>query len=503
MKKPNIISNFLKLNIITIFIIFQCAKIMPPPGGPPDKTPPKLVKTIPPVKNYLQNNEVTIIFSEEIKKNTVINSFSIHPKLKYKLNIKNNKINIKLKETPEDSIVIINFNTQLEDIHNNKILNDILLIYGPKNKIPENSIKGKLYLFDNSIDLSKVKLNLYDNKKKIREFNFSKDNHKFSIDYIKKSNNLLLQVFYDKNKNNYCDYDEEQNIFIPQLNKENLIFLKKSEKNFSIKNIKFFCSRIVEITTSNNFKQIDSELNNYLINKTKNKIYFYYNNLLKKNDSLRLKFKIIKLNNEAFNVDTLLVVNKDSINISNPKFIYSYNDTIPFHEKKLKILCNIPIPIIKTEIIMKNDTIIPKVENIKNLSFSVDITKISEEFILLILNDSTIIQKNKFYKITEEELSTLSGEILNFQTYTNPKLILFDINKSRLSFRTVKDANFTINYINSGNYLIGIFNDNNNNSFLDNGYMIKDSMKYSEPITILNDTLKVRSYWIIEGIKIK
>ena len=65
--KANLLFCFL---ISTIAIIFGCAKVASPPGGPEDKTPPDIISTYPlnNAVNIQKDNKITIAFSEGVDK---------------------------------------------------------------------------------------------------------------------------------------------------------------------------------------------------------------------------------------------------------------------------------------------------------------------------------------------------------------------------------------------------------------------------------------------------
>ena len=63
---------------IYLLILFSCASVKVPPGGPIDSIPPKLESTNPKILTGLKNNQkITLSFNEFIKEESIKNAIEI------------------------------------------------------------------------------------------------------------------------------------------------------------------------------------------------------------------------------------------------------------------------------------------------------------------------------------------------------------------------------------------------------------------------------------------
>ena len=81
-------------------VIFSCARQMPPSGGPKDVTPPKIIRSIPPVGTInFKGKKIIITFDEFIVLEKINEKFMISPpvKKKPKITIKGKSLNIEFQ----------------------------------------------------------------------------------------------------------------------------------------------------------------------------------------------------------------------------------------------------------------------------------------------------------------------------------------------------------------------------------------------------------------------
>lgn len=65
---------------------FSCAKVAPPPGGPEDRDPPKIVEAAPPHEAVAvaPDSAVTLVFSEDPDHRSVMRALSVHPAVEFR-----------------------------------------------------------------------------------------------------------------------------------------------------------------------------------------------------------------------------------------------------------------------------------------------------------------------------------------------------------------------------------------------------------------------------------
>ena len=154
---------------LSLLIIFSCAAVMSPPGGPKDIIPPKLVETIPPDgTTHFKGNKVELVFNEYLDEDTIERAVIILPSSDKKLEFtyKGKRIYVEFPDSLfENQTYIISINRELSDEHGVKLDKGVQVAFSTGSKIDQGSISGKIEYFN------EASLNLW----KVRD----------SIDYIK------------------------------------------------------------------------------------------------------------------------------------------------------------------------------------------------------------------------------------------------------------------------------------------------------------------------------
>jgi methionine-rich copper-binding protein CopC len=128
----------------------SCAKNLPPPGGPPDTTPPELVGTSPAsgTTGVALDQQIEIDFSERINQNTVGQALFISPPLKGSPRIESKGDHLVIKpDQPLDSgrTYVVSIAASLQDLHANRLPNSISFAFSTGAKIDSSRIKGTVY----------------------------------------------------------------------------------------------------------------------------------------------------------------------------------------------------------------------------------------------------------------------------------------------------------------------------------------------------------------------
>ena len=154
---------------LSLLIIFSCAAVMSPPGGPKDIIPPKLVETIPPDgTTSFKGDKVELVFNEYLDEDTIERAVNILPSFDKKLEFvyKSKRIYFEFPDSLfENQTYIISINRELSDEHGVKLDKGVQVAFSTGSKIDQGSISGKIEYFN------EASLNLW----KVRD----------SIDYIK------------------------------------------------------------------------------------------------------------------------------------------------------------------------------------------------------------------------------------------------------------------------------------------------------------------------------
>ena len=142
-----------QLNKITLYlcllILFSCASVKAPQGGPLDSEPPKLISTSPAILTDLtQGQKITLSFNEFIKEKSLKNAIEIFPnvdqKIVYEYNGKDVVITLP-SDLEKDKTYVISFNSDLSDEQNVKLNENIVIPISLSNSINQAAIKGQVF----------------------------------------------------------------------------------------------------------------------------------------------------------------------------------------------------------------------------------------------------------------------------------------------------------------------------------------------------------------------
>lgn len=134
--------------LLFITILFSCASIQSPSGGPEDKQPPVCVKKIP-EDNTIQfkSKTITFTFDEYIVLNDILNQLLISPPLKEnpEVKLKGKKLTLSFnEELKQNTTYTINFGNAIKDNNNNNTLEGLSYTFSTADYIDSITIKGKI-----------------------------------------------------------------------------------------------------------------------------------------------------------------------------------------------------------------------------------------------------------------------------------------------------------------------------------------------------------------------
>tara|TARA_B100000902_G_scaffold398522_1_gene465598 strand:- start:21036 stop:22073 length:1038 start_codon:yes stop_codon:yes gene_type:complete len=291
--------NTIKISIL--FLLFSCANIVPPTGGPKDNKSPNLISVDEVLKS---NNRVfKFTFDENIQINNWDENFYISPPINYiDYNIKGNKLEIEIENNLfKNYIYSICLNSCIKDQNEGNILEELeYLIDNKKDTINLKKLESLQVILTNS----------YSGK--------NENNHWVLLYSNEIHDSLILKIepsyIAKTNRNGIANFS--RNImpgsykiasisgFDYKYNLNKTISFKENEINSSIDTIiKLYTFNELKIDSSDtNFDTIKNEISGNLVIKSKN-----LNNLiieLFKNDKLIIKELI---NDNLFNIKNLKI----------------------------------------------------------------------------------------------------------------------------------------------------------------------------------------------------
>ena len=134
--------------ILIIFVIFGCASIQTPQGGPRDDKPPEILSMLP--KNLTTNftsKKIVIEFDEYFKIENEVKEFSISPELNVAptLKVKQKRLEITFTDTLEkNTTYTLNFGKAIADINEGNAIKNLTYVFATGPNLDSLSIKGRV-----------------------------------------------------------------------------------------------------------------------------------------------------------------------------------------------------------------------------------------------------------------------------------------------------------------------------------------------------------------------
>jgi len=141
--------------IFMILLLLTCAKMGFPPGGPEDKTPPRIVASVPEVGETQVNpgTLVQVIFSEYIKPLNAADAIFIspYPGDDVKYTIRGKKITVRFDQSlRENKTYVITFGTGIRDYRNNALKETFTLAFSTGDSLDKGEIAGRIFGVDDA-----------------------------------------------------------------------------------------------------------------------------------------------------------------------------------------------------------------------------------------------------------------------------------------------------------------------------------------------------------------
>lgn len=150
MTKNSILSNFKLFASLLLLssVIYSCASIQQPQGGPRDTEAPKVLSMKPKnLSTNFQEKKILLEFDEYFKLQNEAKEFSISPELKVPpiLKVKKKILEIDFPDSLEkNTTYTLNFGKLIADINENNVLKNFSYVFSTGPKLDSLSIKGKV-----------------------------------------------------------------------------------------------------------------------------------------------------------------------------------------------------------------------------------------------------------------------------------------------------------------------------------------------------------------------
>jgi hypothetical protein len=205
--------------ILSIFL-YSCAQFVPPTGGKQDKTPPKLLSSIPENKTInFSGKSIILLFDEYIDIASVKQELLITPDPNIDLDVKMKEKSVRInfsKKLDSNTTYTFNFRNGIKDLNEKNPAKNLKLVLSTGPKIDSLGIKGTIIdlhtkkpILDATVALYTLTDTLPLLKRKPAYFIKTDSSGLFEIENIK-NNNYKVLAFTDRNSNLLFDEKNEK-----------------------------------------------------------------------------------------------------------------------------------------------------------------------------------------------------------------------------------------------------------------------------------------------------
>ena len=126
-------------------LVFSCAVMEPPTGGPEDKTPPEIIEVIPAADSTGINRtqKIQVVFSEKIDSESFRQRIIFYPELDFKkIDVSENRLEIEFKELLPETTISFYLKKGYKDNHNVKAENSSFFYFSTIDSLEKGLILG-------------------------------------------------------------------------------------------------------------------------------------------------------------------------------------------------------------------------------------------------------------------------------------------------------------------------------------------------------------------------
>ena len=212
-------TRILFLGIVLSLIIYSCARVSSPAGGPEDETPPTLVRSVPePNQLNYQGETILLVFDEMVQTNQIETNLIITPKIEssFRTKVNRNTVQLTFLEPLRDSTTYsLNFGNTIQDITNRNVPPNLNLSFSTGDFLDSLTISGTIVDLYSQEPLEDILVTLYSEDDTTNILNGSASYYtKTDTSGYYKFNNLPSKQFRvyavdDENGNSKADSDGE------------------------------------------------------------------------------------------------------------------------------------------------------------------------------------------------------------------------------------------------------------------------------------------------------
>lgn len=201
---------------IMVIFVLSCANPRPPSGGPPDKTPPKVIEFTP--QNFSINfsgKEISIKFNKWVDRNSVVNNIFLNPPIKYEIVWSGKKMNLRFAENlPENTTFSFLLGTNYNDLDGNKPTEPFSLVFSTGSIIDSGKISGRVIsdipqnIFIYAFPFNELETHNFDPNKSFH-YRTQPDNSGFFRFDALRTDTFLVFAYTDKNNNKEFEFGLE------------------------------------------------------------------------------------------------------------------------------------------------------------------------------------------------------------------------------------------------------------------------------------------------------
>lgn len=138
--------------IFSLSIIYSCARQLPPPGGPEDRTPPQILSVIPEqnATRVSLSTRPRLVFSEKIDHQSLAQAFFVSPPMPSEKPMRFRWHGKEVEMIFPDSLhaartYVINLGTEVRDLHGNRLAGAFTLAFSTGDSIDTGEVHGKVF----------------------------------------------------------------------------------------------------------------------------------------------------------------------------------------------------------------------------------------------------------------------------------------------------------------------------------------------------------------------
>ncbi len=209
--------------LLILAIIYSCAVMEPPTGGPEDKTPPEIVETVPAANSagVKRTQNIQIVFSEKLDSESFRKRIIFYPEIPFKkIDVSDNRLEIEFEGLLPETTISFYLKKGYMDNHNVKVEKSSFFYFSTADSLEKGLISGHIFFKKEMMAGGTARLtsiepdtfeNIYD-KPELRTA-IADEAGDFSFRYLPTdSSGFRLWAFFDTNKDG--DYSDSKEFYL-------------------------------------------------------------------------------------------------------------------------------------------------------------------------------------------------------------------------------------------------------------------------------------------------